>query len=298
MRAQGVSVWISGLLVSIFAAGLIVAPLPSEAGERRVALYEARYRNAAELVPLAEVALAPGGSVTLDPHTNAIVLIGPEQDVATALEILRTQDRAPRSILVRQQWIRASELQAARVEIRWSTGSGDIRVGNISPPPSDDVVAMKTWADFRTMHEQRSEELTVAEGASSRIETGTIIPYSTNAGSTLHEGSRAHHDTTWVDLPTGFSTRARILGDGRIHVELSTVHSTPGGQGAVDQASATTVVDLEPGVIRVVGGLQRHHRQTRSDLASGAERGRGEEGLLLLVSAEVISGTQGAPKPP
>jgi hypothetical protein len=265
----------------------LAAPL-AIAAEREVVLYEPRHRVADELVPLAETVRGHSGSATLDAGTNSILLSGPEADVSRSLEILRAQDRAPRKIVVHQEWRRSAELRESGIEIDWKLEQGDLRIGAIQPPASDDVLAIRTHSAFLSEHERRAERLTLIEGARARIETGTVVPYPESRAADRHRANPAAPSILWVDAKTGFSTRARVLGSGRIRVELSPTRSALGEKDTVERTSATTVLELEPGEMRVIAGVEESLDQTRSRTVRSRESAQSDERVVLLVSAEIL----------
>ena len=277
----------SAALVAILAGGVLAWASLAAASERKVVVYPVAHRMAAELLPLAESLIGPSGSATLDSRTNAILLVGPEEEVASTLEILRAQDRPLRTVLVRQEWMQRSALVDAGVEVRWSVGSGDFRVGRILPPPGDDRLAIEAHAEFRAAHEARAVQLRVVEGAHSRIETGSVVPYASPSAADPDAAARAK--TTWVDVTTGLATDARILGDGRIRLDLSPFQSSLEQGGAIARMSATTVLELEPGEIRVLGGSRRQSTESRSESGRGTRTDHGDEDLVLIVSAVIES---------
>jgi hypothetical protein len=269
-------------------AALLVTLLAGAAGERKVVLYRVEHRVAAELMPVAEAALGSAGSATLEAGTNAILLVGPERDVAATLEVLRIQDGALRQIVVRQEWVRISEIRAANVEIQWSVRSGEVRVGNIRAPKPENAAAMHAFAEFRSAHVKRAATLTSVEGASSRISTGTVVPYAAAPAGDPVSGLRHPTGTTWVDVGTGFETRTRLLGNGRIRVELSPFASRLTPSGSIEGASAATTLELAPGEIRVLGGLGARGTRTDHEVGDRLEHEREGEAQVLLVSAELL----------
>ena len=66
-----------------------------------VHVYEVRHRVAEELLPLAETAMAGEGRVAVDRRTNALVLSGSRQAVASALSLLGALDVRARTVVLR-----------------------------------------------------------------------------------------------------------------------------------------------------------------------------------------------------
>ena len=83
-----------------------------------IEVYKAANRTAAELLPLAETAMAGEGSAALDPGTNSIVLMGPPATVEQALMLLRQQDQRRRTVVMRYESKRVDELAAEEPRTR------------------------------------------------------------------------------------------------------------------------------------------------------------------------------------
>jgi type II secretory pathway component GspD/PulD (secretin) len=85
--------------LALLACAAIWLALP--AGAQVVHVYEVRHRVAEELLPLAETAMAGEGRVAVDRRTNALVLSGSRQAVASALSLLGALDVRARTVVLR-----------------------------------------------------------------------------------------------------------------------------------------------------------------------------------------------------
>lgn len=256
-----------------------LAPLPALA-QRRVEVYKMRYRAAEDLLPVIETLLSGSGSVALDRGTNSLVLIGDPAAVADALALLGAQDRRLRTVVLRYDTRRMSELEAQGVDVRWTVEAGDFRIGNARRSPgSGSSVSIRAGADERRAEEGFSGLVRVTEGESGRIETGTTVPYTT--------GGRWGSTTQLVTAQTGFEARPRILGDGRVEVDLAPFAGRIGRDGRIESAGASTVVTIAPGETVVVGGLARAEQGSSVRMPSGAERSRSQDDTVLLLRADV-----------
>ncbi len=264
---------IARVLALSWLASLAAAPPAAAAAE----VYRARHRTAEQLLPLAETALAGEGSVAVDPGTNALVLVGEPAALARAIALLESQDRALRNVVLRYESRRAEELEAEGIGVAWSVGGGDVRVGN--------VARREPGVDLRVggiAGERRGElagTLRVLEGRSGRISTGSWIPYTV--------GSRWRRETTWVAAESGVEVHPRILGDGRVQLELFPFEASPEGGGAIRGASAATTVVVEPGRTVAFGGIARDASGSVRSPVAGAARAAGGEERVLLVTVEV-----------
>jgi type II secretory pathway component GspD/PulD (secretin) len=268
------------LLLTALATGVTSLPYRAHTGEREAHLYELRHRFADEFLPLARDLMGERGSATLHPGGNAILLVGAPEDVARTLSILLMQDRPLNSIVVRYAMKRLSGLEAAGVEIRWKVDAGSTRIGNIVPPPEGDAFAMKLHGEWRQRLFESGSHLRLLGGSTSRIETGTALPY--------QSGGR-HGSTTYVTASTGFVSNARVMGDGRVRLAIDSLLSSFGGEGIIRSTSAETILELEPGEIAVLGGIGEAAKAGSSSLAHRSARGAERDELVMLISVEITN---------
>lgn len=257
----------------------VLLPAPVLA-QRRVEVYKAKYRTAEDLLPIVEAVLAGSGSVALDRGTNSLVLMGDPPAVADALALLGAQDRRLRTVVLRYDTRRVSELEAEGFDVRWTVEAGDFRIGNVRRPPgSGSSATLRAQGVDRRADETFSGLVRVTEGESGRIETGQTVPLTTHG--------RWGASTQLVTAATGFEARPRILGDGRVEVDLAPFAGRFGRGGQIESAGASTVVTVSPGETVVVGGLTRAADDADSRLPTGAERSRSRDDRALLLRVDI-----------
>jgi type II secretory pathway component HofQ len=258
---------VAAVLAALWLLGLAV---PAAAASR---VYKAQHRTAEELLPLAQAAVGAEGSVVIDPNTNSLVILGSERAIAEALALLAQQDQRLRSVVIQYREESVAELDEAGVDVRWSAGSGPVRIGNVvSPEPGVDVRAASSARGERG---HRGGTLRVLEGQTGRIETGTQIPY--------QAGGWRNPTTQFVNAASGFEVRPRILGDGRVRLELRPFGAQPAADGTIAVQGAETVVVVRPGETVVVGGM-RQDVDMRMQGSRGAANRRGTDRQVLLVT--------------
>jgi len=274
--------------------------LPASAETR---VYEARHRPAAELLPLAEVALGERGRAAEGPSGRRVVLVGDAAALDEAVALLEAMDRPLRTVVLRYRSERTEELEARGVEVDWGAHHGDVRVGRVpgrdashrssDAPRHRSGDRSRQGADVRVHAEAlRSDAesdlagtLRVAEGRSARIATGTVVPVRVGG----HGGPHRHHheSTVLVSAESGFEATPRVLGDGRVELALRPFEGRPGAGGSVHHTGAATTVRVEPGATVAVGSLARETRTSHRDLLSGAGEAELRSERVLLISVDV-----------
>jgi type II secretory pathway component GspD/PulD (secretin) len=279
-------------LVLSLAALLCLAVLaaPAEA-QRKVHVYKAKSRPAGELVDLATTALDGRGQAAVDPGTNSLVLIGDPEAVAEAIAVLDGLDRALRNVVLRYQSRREEELRALGVDVRWSAGGGGFRIGNVHAPGGGSFVSVVPIGGKRDRTSQLEGTLRVIEGNPGQIYTGTAIPIVVDGP---YYGD-ARVET--LNAESGFEARPRILGDGRVQVEIQPFEGSLRGDGSIRYTGAATTVVVKPGETVALGGISQSVQQ-RSRGTTGAVRESGSSDQVLLLTVEVEGGAEPQPSTP
>jgi hypothetical protein len=227
--------------------------------------------------------MSDAGTATLDARSNSILLVGERQAVEQAIGILRDRDVGLRTIVVHYRLQDADRLRAAGVQIRWSVSAGGIRVGNLVGPDVKDGVALAAFEHWRESTAEQGGSLRLLEGASSRIEVGADVPYSTTG--------RRGIGTTFARVGSGFVADASILrhesGEDRVRLEIDPFHSDLRRDDSIGRTSATTMLVLSPGEIQVLGEIGDEAGAQRREFArdSSVRDVRGD--ILMLVWVEL-----------
>lgn len=268
-----------GLRSVVLVSVLALLPCPAFA-QRRVEVYKMKYRTAEELLPIVQTLLAGSGNAALDRGTNSLVLMGDPAAVGEALDLLGAQDRRLRSVVLHYDTKRVRDLEAQGFDVRWTLEAGDFRIGNVRRPPgAGSSVSVRAEDVERHADESFSGLVRVMEGETGRIEMGQTVPYTTR--------DRWGVSTQMLTAATGFEARPRILGDGRVQVDLEPFAGRFGRGGRIETSGASTVVIVTPGETVAVGGMGRASEASNVEIPSGAERSRTQDDSVLLLRVDV-----------
>ncbi|HVH20752.1 MAG TPA: secretin N-terminal domain-containing protein [Myxococcota bacterium] len=271
-------------LVLLACAALWLA-LPAGAQVMRV--YEVRYRTAEDLLPIAETAMSGEGRAVADGRTNSIVLSGTRQAVEGALALLASLDVRTRSVVIRYEARSAQELASRGASVRWSTGAGPVRIGNVVFPGGDSRVAVRVDEGTLRSGGTLAGTLRILDGQTGRIATGTSVPVTARRVQPGPAGPVWTESTSYVDADSGFEASPRILGDGRIELSLRPFDAQVQRDGSIRHSGAETRIVLEPGRTVALGGIVRDARAEQRSTLSGGATSRGSDESLLLVTAEI-----------
>jgi type II secretory pathway component GspD/PulD (secretin) len=261
-------------------AVLLLCLAEAWAEESAVEVYKVANRTAAELLPLAETAMGGEGSAALDSGTNSIVLMGRRPAVEQAIALLRQLDQRRRTVVLRYQSKRAEELDAERIRVAWSVGSGSVRVGNVIFPGNRTGVLASGEAVQSQGEGSFAGVLRVLDGEAGHIGTGRSVPVRTR-------GIRSS-SMTYVSAERGFTARARILAEDQVQVEIAPSDDSVDDRGRVEFTGASATVIVKPGETVALGGITRSgdDRRAGSPVITVSEEARDERVLLLTVQVE------------
>jgi type II secretory pathway component HofQ len=243
-------------------------------------VYRVQHRLAEELLPYAEAALAGAGKVVLDPRTNALVLFSesPER-LRSTLALLASQDRAPRSVVLEYASRRVGDLSAAGLRIDWGVATGALRVGNLIVPPGTTHVGLSPRGAGSDSASSFAGTVRILEGRSGRITTGESAALATRPG--------RPESTLWAAADSGLEAQVRVLGDGRVHLELRPFEARFRGDGSIQTTEAATTLVVEPGTTLVIGGLRRAQSAASLDANAGVQADRASEEQVLTITARI-----------
>lgn len=246
--------------------------------QNRPQVYRVQHRTAEELLPLATAAMHGDGSAVVDRGSNSIVLIGSSQAVSDAIALLAQQDRRARTVVIQHESRSRADLDESGIEIEWSAGAGQWSIGNVRFPGGESGAAIDVHAGDRVRTRALASTIRVTEGQRTRITMGEARP--------VVVGGPGWRREDIVTTESGVEAGARILGDGRVEIDLASIDERF-SHGAVRGNTADTLLTIEPGRTIAVGSIERSHGDTRTEALSGASRDRGRESLILLLRVEI-----------
>jgi Bacterial type II and III secretion system protein len=273
VRARALRARLGALLLAL----LLGAPA---SGAPQAEVYRAQHRAAEELLPYAEAALGSGGKAVVDPGSNALVLFSERPDLLrSALALLAAQDRALRTVVLEYQMQRGSELASQGIRVDWGVARGPVRIGNLLVPAGGSRVAVAPHAASGRGSAGFTSTVRILEGQSARIATGETAALRT----------RGRHGTTTTLVPadSGLEAHARILGDGRVLLELRPFEARFSSDGRIETAEAVTTLTVEPGRTVAIAGISSGQGAASLDALAGAESGSASDERLLLITARI-----------
>ena len=258
-------------------SGLTAILLASLSATQTIELYRARYRPAAELVPIARSVLGGEGQVTLDARTATLVLKGSPQAIQRALALLEQVDRPLRQVVIESVVREIEDLDALGVRVAWKTSLGPLSIGTLPPLAANGLmVGVDATRARETI--RASSRLRLLEGSTGIVRTGRALPV-------LFEPYWG--TTTFVSIDTGFEAKARVLEGDRVYLELRPFAGRVGDDGALTYIAVATSITVSPGETVVLAETTRAAQSSTTDL-SGVQQDqlRGQQIVLITVELE------------
>ena len=123
----------------------------------------------------------------------------------------------------------------------------------------------------------------VLEGNSATISTGTTMPIH------VHDHHHGHHHgtTAFVSAASGFDAKPRVLGDGRVQIDINPYQEEMTPTGVVHSTGAVTTVTIKPGELMTIGGIDQNRSGKTTSITSGASVGESSDEQVLLLRVEI-----------
>ncbi len=261
---------------------VVVIGLAAMAAAQVVRVYEMRHRTAEELVPLVETAMTGEGRVSADRRTNSLVLSGSPRAVASALELLRSLDVRPRTVVLHYEARSSGELAAGGASVKWRVGAGSFRVADVSWPTGAAALAIDAESEASRRSSTLAGQLRILDGQTGQIATGASLPITTRRIQRSGRVEVVEEATHYVSAQAGFEASPRVLRDGQVELALRPFDESLRPGGAIQRASADTVLVLTPGATVAIGGIVREQSSQRGAFSGGGARGESEQSVLLV----------------
>lgn len=208
--------------ILVFALLLALACVPAPA--QSLQIIELKHRPAAQVLPVLQPLIEPGGSVS-GSGFQLFVRAGPA-NLEQIRQVVASLDRAPRQLII------YAKQDTARLATR--AGSEDRSVGNV------DTAAQQVRAQ---------------EGVPAYVSSGAITPIDATTVTRTGKGVVVRQTVVPNEISSGFYVTPRVSGD-TVFLDIGIQRETPGGRGpgSADTARISTTVSGKLGAWIELGG--------------------------------------------
>jgi len=220
---------------------------------------ELKYRSAAEVIPVLQPLLEPGGALTGQDYKLFVRASG--ANIAQLRKALAQLDRQPRQFLV-------SVRRATQQQMRQEQAAASARVGS-----NGASISLSTGEAASGRNSDGVQSVKVLEGSAAYIAAGASVPVITSVlaggGQRSAERSRVGVATSYRDLSSGFTVTPRLAGE-QITLDISQQAQRRADGGGVQTQSLSTQVTGRLGEWLRLGGVE----ESATTQSSGAAGGR------------------------
>jgi hypothetical protein len=213
---------------------------------------------------------------------------GDRASLRQALEALGKLDVPLKAYRVESTVTTLRELHRNSIEIRGWMEAGPFRLARIPAPKA--ALRLRIRSTLAEGEERFRGVVSVLEGHPAEIWLGDSYPAPVESLAEELGNQRVYETTTLVPVRTGFRLVPRSLRDGRISIEIAAVSGEEGPRGRVIRAGMATTLNVRPGELTVVAGVQRARATPSLDPFSVLDPGNRTHDTLLLLRVEPLPG--------
>ncbi|MBX6392986.1 MAG: hypothetical protein IRY96_05900 [Burkholderiales bacterium] len=260
---------------------LLVAAL---ARADEVETVQLRHRTAAQLIPVLQPMLEPGGA--LSGIQSTLIIRSSRDNIEDLKRIIATLDTAPRRLLisVRQD----ASFSGTRSDIGVSgTFGGDVRVGVNEAPRRETGASVRVLDSVRAGDERNVSQVQAVEGSPAYIAVGQSIPVPVEQVRHTPYGREVVRSVEYRDVNTGFYVVPHLSGE-HVVLEIEPQRERPGayGPGSTDVQRIATTVSARLGEWIELGGFaDRSVHESNRILSSRSSGARGGRSVWVKVEA-------------
>lgn len=271
----------------ILAALTVILFFSGSSRAAEVAVIEVGYRDVAEMLPMVETLIAPGGKVSADQRTNSLVIVADSDSIARVRAFLADMDKPARQAVVRVRFDheKAGDERSLSTSGRisgknWSVGTAGARRDGLHMRAQDLTISGEGSTEAM---------LRIMSGSRGYIRVGEDIPYTARWVTLTHRYARVAESVSFQRVDTGFDVRPIIQGD-QADIEIIPRISDAGSdrrRGVIRFTEAATRIRVPLGQwITISSTDQRSNEAFRAILSFGSGDQSRSSSMSLFVSAD------------
>lgn len=224
---------------------------------------ELKYRTAAEVIPVLQPLLEPGGALTGQDYKLFVRASG--ANVAQLREALAEIDRQPRQFLVAVRRATRQQIEREQASVGGAIGTGGANI------------TLSTGDSEERRESNGVASVNVIEGNAAFIATGESVPVVTSVVIGGGNRPRVGMSNSYRDLSSGFTVTPRLAGERVVlNIEQQAEHRAADGSGIQTQ-SLSTQVSGKLGEWLPLGGVSESARNRSTGIAGGRLATRSDE---------------------
>ncbi len=251
------------------------------------AILRLTYRNASEVLPIAEGLLTREGRAAVDVQSNSLVIVDTPESIRRVEAFLASLDQPVKQARIRVRLVEAAARQGSSV-----SGEGGISGENwrLSKGRSGGGVEIRAQDRANERRERSEYYIQATSGHWAYIAVGKDIPFTLRWNDLARRHGRSFETTIIRRIETGFDVRLVLMGD-RADVEIvpRISHEMSGRRPEVIQfASASTRITVPLGKWNEIGSADNQGNEVMSAILEAGTSSR-QSSLSMLLMVEAVS---------
>lgn len=245
-------------------------------------IFTLQHRFAEEVLPTIQAVVGNRG--TASAIQNQLIVRTDSKTMAEVEQTIATLDtvRENLTISVKRQNSFAGSSRNSSIRSRTHIGNATIQTGNDARIGRDGIqIGIE---DNQTNSQQSSQQfIRVTDGAPAYISVGESIPYTNEWIVLTRRYAVRQISTEFVDIGTGFTVRARSIGN-QIELEITPTFSRLQQDGRIEFEQLSSTVRVQRGEWVNIGGIMQDKDEvSRAILASGTGQSYQNSQILIRV---------------
>lgn len=245
-------------------------------------IFTLQHRFAEEVLPTIQAVVGNRG--TASAIQNQLIVRTDSKTMAEVEQTIATLDtvRENFTISVKRQNSFAGSSRNSSIRGRTRIGNATIQTGNDARIGRDGIqIGIE---DNQTNSQQSSQQfIRVTDGAPAYISVGESIPYTNEWILLTRRYAVRQISTEFVDISTGFTVRARSIGN-QIELEITPTFSRLQQDGRIEFEQLSSTVRVQRGEWVNIGGIMQDKDEvSRAILASGSGQSYQNSQILIRV---------------
>ncbi len=271
----------------LFAAIIVLSAGPAASMEMELEVFRVYYRKAADLVEPLKAVASRHGRLAAEEKSNTLIVRDYPSNMAAIKRLLKKLDARPQNVRITVGFVERRELRKLDMEVRWIFSDDNWSVGSvrsISGRKTGLSVTPLTAAEmFDSINRQ---ELFLLENSGGEIFVGLRIPRPDYFMEYAARHGYIKESVNYKNASASFGVTARVLGDGRIELEIAPKLTTRSGENII-LAAASVLIIMDQNRPVIMAGNKEKSDNFGSRFLTSINPGREAAELVMTLKAVI-----------
>ncbi|OGP52733.1 MAG: hypothetical protein A2Y65_07440 [Deltaproteobacteria bacterium RBG_13_52_11] len=261
---------------------LSLACLVGSSPAAEVAVIKVNYRSAADILPLVEALLSPGGKASVDTRTNSLIVVDTGESLAKIQTFVAGMDRPAEQVRVRFRFQETglSTDRGISTSARISGEHGSVATGGAE----EEGVHVRARDSVVNRRGTTESFISVMSGSSAYLWVGRDIPFTERWVYLTHTYAHVVETVNFQRVETGFEVRPIVIGN-TVQIQIvPRISSFDREEQVVRLTEASTTVTVLKGQwVTIAGTSAQSNEAIRDILSYGSSTTNSSLSMSLMV---------------